>query len=70
MLGLELSREEYAGALITEMVKHKVIAVYTLNQPKVIRLEPPLTVNQTEIDRAVDALGLSLQSTQDKFLRN
>ena len=69
MLGLELSREEYAGALITEMVKHKVIAVYTLNQPKVIRLEPPLTVSAAEIDLAVEALGLSLQSAQEKFLR-
>ena len=69
MLGVELSREEYAGALITEMVKHRVMAVYTLNQPKVIRLEPPLTVSLAEIDRAVEALGLALGSIQEKLQR-
>jgi putrescine aminotransferase len=67
MLGVELSREEYAGSLITEMVKHKVIAVYTLNQPRVIRLEPPLTVTAEEVDLAVAALEQSLKSTREKF---
>jgi len=55
--------------LITEMVKHKVMAVYTLNQPRVIRLEPPLTVTLTEIEMAVAALGLSLKSIRKNFQR-
>lgn len=67
MLGLELSQERYAGSLITEMVKHKVLAVYTLNQPRVIRLEPPLTVSLAEIDLAVAAFEQALQTTEDKL---
>ena len=70
MLGIELSREEYAGSLIAEMVKHRVIAVYTLNEPRVIRLEPPLTVSPTERDLAIAALELSLKSTQERFLKD
>lgn len=55
MLGVEVQREELAGALIHQLVKRKLLAVYTLNQPKVIRLEPPLTIQPQELEFALSA---------------
>ena len=49
---------EYVGGLIaTELLnEHKIITAYTLNNPNVIRIEPPLTISYEEIDLFIEAL--------------
>ncbi|MDK2784463.1 MAG: putrescine aminotransferase [Bacillota bacterium] len=49
---------EYQGALVAgELLnKHHIITAYTLNNPNVIRLEPPLIVTKEELDYVVNAL--------------
>lgn len=55
---MERLSEEYLGSLVAgELVnRHRIITVYTLNNPNVIRLEPPLIVTKDEIDRVQAAL--------------
>ncbi|UMZ75306.1 aspartate aminotransferase family protein [Natranaerofaba carboxydovora] len=55
--------EEYTGALIAEMLQNefRVITAYTLNNPNVIRFEPPLTVSTEDIDVVADALDVILK---------
>ncbi|MBP1763759.1 MAG: Acetylornithine transaminase [Firmicutes bacterium] len=50
--------EEYLGALVAgELLnKHQIITAYTLNNPNVIRLEPPLTVSYEQLDKLIAAL--------------
>ncbi|WP_366922273.1 aspartate aminotransferase family protein [Metallumcola ferriviriculae] len=50
--------EEYTGALIQgELLnKHRIITNFTLNNPNVIRLQPPLAVSYEDLDYVVDAL--------------
>lgn len=50
--------EEYLGSMVAgELLnKHGIITAYTLNNPNVIRLEPPLTVEYHHLDRVVAAL--------------
>jgi putrescine aminotransferase len=50
--------EEYTGSLVAgELLNnHGIITAYTLNNPNVIRLEPPLCVTREQIDRVVTAL--------------
>lgn len=67
MIGLELREERFGGSLISEMAHRRVLAVYTLNQPRVIRFEPPLTVEREDLDRAMEALEASLQRTRALF---
>ncbi|AKX94591.1 putrescine aminotransferase [Moorella thermoacetica] len=67
---------EYFGSLVAGelMNKYQVITAYTLNNPNVIRLEPPLIVGEEEIDHVVNALeavlrghgflGVTLSSTR------
>ncbi|WP_242868891.1 aspartate aminotransferase family protein [Desulfotomaculum copahuensis] len=49
---------EYMGSLVAgELLNdHGIITAYTLNNPNVIRLEPPLTVTRAQIDRVLAAL--------------
>ncbi|HOV78553.1 MAG TPA: aspartate aminotransferase family protein [Bacillota bacterium] len=50
--------EEYLGSLVAgELLnKHRIITAYTLNNPNVIRLEPPLNVSVDQIDALLLAL--------------
>ncbi|SET12391.1 putrescine aminotransferase [Natronincola peptidivorans] len=54
--------EEYTGGLIaTELLnQHRIITAYTLNNPNVIRIEPPLTITYDEIDYFVKSLNTIL----------
>lgn len=60
---------EYTGSLVAGELqnKYRIITAYTLNNPNVIRLEPPLIVTEEQIDRVVDALEEILTS-QKSFL--
>jgi len=56
---LDKLSEEYLGSLVAgELLnRHRVITAYTLNNPNVIRLEPPLVVSFEQIDYLLRALG-------------
>lgn len=50
--------EEYYASLVAAQLlkKHRIITAYTLNNPNVMRLEPPLTVEKAQIDYVLNAL--------------
>lgn len=56
--------QEYMGSLVAGELynKHRIITAYTLNNPNVIRLEPPLTVTKEQIDRVLEALEAVLSN--------
>jgi len=56
LVGVELTNEGYGGSIIPEMLKAGVTAAWTLNQQRVIRLEPPLVVTGDEVGQALRAL--------------
>jgi putrescine aminotransferase len=56
LVGVELRSEGYGGTIIPELLKRGVTAAWTLNQQRVIRLEPPLIVTAEEVDVALRAL--------------
>jgi putrescine aminotransferase len=55
LVGVELRSEGYGGTIIPELLKRGVTAAWTLNQQRVIRLEPPLVVTGAEVDVALRA---------------
>jgi putrescine aminotransferase len=67
MVGMEFTEDKFGGSVIFEMVKRQVIAVYTLNQPRVVRFEPPLNVETEEIETALQALQESLTETRKRL---
>ncbi|SDD40087.1 aminotransferase class III-fold pyridoxal phosphate-dependent enzyme [Sporomusa acidovorans] len=64
MLGIELTKEGIGGLLLAEMIDKGVLIAYTLNNPKVIRIEPPLTIEQSQIDYVITALSGALEKAQ------
>jgi putrescine aminotransferase len=47
------------------MLKRGMCAAYTLNNPRVIRLEPPLIITEEQIDFAVQTLDDSIAETSE-----
>ncbi|MDW7649779.1 MAG: aspartate aminotransferase family protein [Bacillota bacterium] len=56
---------EYLGAMVAGVLlnQYKIITAYTLNNPNVVRLEPPLMVTREQIDSVLNAL-------EETFTRN
>ncbi|MGH7661831.1 MAG: aspartate aminotransferase family protein [Vulcanimicrobiaceae bacterium] len=67
LVGVELTHEGYGGTIIPEMLKAGVTAAWTLNQQRVIRLEPPLIVTEAEVDRALAALAGAAETAHAKL---
>lgn len=67
MVGVEFTADKFGGSVIFEMVKRQVIAVYTLNQPKVVRFEPALNVEAEEIESVLSAFKESLEQTRQRL---
>jgi len=53
MIGLELAKEGLGGVVIPEMAREGITAVYTLNNPRVIRFEPPLVITEDQIEKVL-----------------
>ena len=60
MLGIEFTDSDIGKLVIGSLVHRGVIAAYTLNNPKVIRFEPPLIITQAEVDTVLETLRVSL----------
>ena len=54
MLGVELTREGAGGMLMSLMIDKSIIVAYTLNNPKVIRIEPPLIMPREVVDYVLE----------------
>lgn len=61
MVGVEFGNEDVAKLVIGGMTRRGVIAAYTLNNPRVIRFEPPLIVSAEQVDTAVTVFGESVE---------
>lgn len=65
MIGVEFSMDDVGELCIAQMVKRGVVAAYTLNNPRVIRFEPPLIISEQEVDFAVSAFRESVAATAE-----
>lgn len=67
MIGAELAKEGLGGLIMPEMARMGMTAVYTLNNPKVIRFEPPLMINKEQVDRVLRIVEDAAQIAQSKY---
>jgi putrescine aminotransferase len=64
LVGVEFFDSDVASLLAMEMAQRRVLVAYTLNNPKVIRLEPPLVITKEELDLVLEVFEASLKSVQ------
>jgi putrescine aminotransferase len=65
MLGVEVSDPDIAKIIIGALVHEGVIVAYTLNNPNVLRIEPPLIISRDEIEIVLKALEAGATQAQE-----
>ena len=65
MVGVEFTQDEVGELVIGQMTKRGLIAAYTLNNPRVIRFEPPLIISSAEIETAVQIFRDAVAETSE-----
>lgn len=63
MIGIELTKEGAGGMLMSLMIDKKIIVAYTLNNPKVIRIEPPLIMPKDVVDFVLEEFRDAVKTT-------
>ncbi len=61
--GMEFEDEDIGSLLIASCGKRDLLAAYSLNNPKVVRLEPPLIITAEEIDTVISILDEAIAET-------
>ena len=56
MIGIALKHEGIGGFVMSECIKQHILIAYTLNNPKVIRIEPPFLITFSLIQKVLDSL--------------
>lgn len=65
MIGVEFAMDEVGELTVAQMLKRGLCAAYTLNNPRVIRLEPPLIIEKHQIDEAVRIMDEAIAETSE-----
>jgi len=63
MLGVEFQMDEVGELVVAQLLKRGVCVAYALSNPRVLRFEPPLIINDDQINFAVDAFDSALAET-------
>lgn len=65
MLGVEFSQDEVGELVVAQMLKRGLCAAYTLNNPRVMRFEPPLIITEEQVRFAAETFGEAVAETAE-----
>jgi putrescine aminotransferase len=65
MIGLEFTMDEVGELVVAQLLKRGVCVAYALNNPRVLRFEPPLIITEAQVQEAAEALDGSLAETTE-----
>ena len=65
LIGMEFTDRDIAALVIAGLAQQRMLAAYTLNNPCVIRFEPPLIVKREHIDRLLAALDVAVAGVME-----
>ncbi|MGI6295938.1 MAG: aspartate aminotransferase family protein [Armatimonadota bacterium] len=63
LAGIEFAEEDIAALVIAGCGRRDLLAAYSLNNPKVVRIEPPLIIPEPELDRAIQIIAEAVEET-------
>ncbi len=69
MIGVEMKDEGFGIPMMSYLIEEGVIVAYALNNPKVIRIEPPLIISEEEIKQVLNAWERALKK-MDEFVKS
>ncbi|MCO5296871.1 MAG: aspartate aminotransferase family protein [Fimbriimonadaceae bacterium] len=65
MIGVEFTQDEVGELVVAQMLKRGLCAAYTLNNPRVMRFEPPLIIDEAQVRFAASTFGEALAETAE-----
>jgi len=65
LAGVEFAEDDIALLVIAGCGKRDLLMAYSMNNPKVIRIEPPLIIPESELSRALDIISESVEETAE-----
>ena len=65
MVGLEFREDEVGELVVAALLKRGVCVAYALNNPRVLRFEPPLIIEEAEIDFCVAMMDEAIAETAE-----
>lgn len=65
LVGVEFAESDIASLVISGLVAERILTAFTLNQPKVVRLEPPALITEAEVERVVGAFRTAAAATAE-----
>lgn len=65
MVGVEFTMDEVGELTVAQMLKRGLCVAYALNNPRVLRFEPPLIITEAQVHFAVDTLEAALMETKE-----
>ena len=63
LVGVEFTDPDIANLVIAGLLQENILTAFTLNQPKVVRLEPPALITEAEIERVVSVFSQAAANT-------
>lgn len=65
MIGMDLAKEGAGGMLMSLLIDDGMLIAYTLNNPKVIRIEPALNIPKTTIDLVLSKIKTAIATVNE-----
>jgi putrescine aminotransferase len=65
MVGIEFAMDEVGEVVVAQLMKRGLCVAYALNNPRVLRFEPPLIITEAEVDFAIDCIDDALVETDE-----
>lgn len=65
LVGVEFTDRDIAALVIAGFAQQRILAAYTLNNPCVIRFEPPLIITEEQIARMLEVFDQSIQGVME-----
>jgi len=65
MIGVEFQMDEVGELVVAQLLKRGVCVAYALNNPRVLRFEPPLIINESQINDAIVAFDGAIVETAE-----
>jgi putrescine aminotransferase len=63
LAGIEFAEDDIAVLAITGCGRRDLLVTFSMNNPKVARIEPPLIISESELDIAINILAESVEET-------
>ncbi len=65
LVGMEFTDSDLGGLTISALAQRQILVAFALNDPRVLRFEPPAIISAQQVDQVIQAVGEALAQTAE-----